>query len=103
MLINSGASVNAESARGVIALRKAARMQHVELAHMLLKHKAEVNAKDDSGKTPLDWAGLHSRTAEMLKLLQNHGAISGKPQCQSEPWTKKKKSLRKNRVSQSFR
>jgi ankyrin repeat protein len=73
MLIKRGAKVNARSARGASPLHGAAITGHVELARLLLKHGADVNAKDEDDKTPLDWADKHWESAQMVKLLRDHG------------------------------
>ncbi len=39
----------------------------------LLKHGADINAKDKYGRTPLHWA-LSSNSEEMVELLVDHGA-----------------------------
>jgi ankyrin repeat protein len=45
----------------------------VELAEMLLKHGADLNAKDNAGKTPLAHA-LNIKHDAMVLWLKEHGA-----------------------------
>jgi len=63
--------------RGVVPLHEAARMQQMEVARLLLKHGADVNARDEKGQTPLDWAGLYGEALEMFELLRSYGAQKG--------------------------
>lgn len=61
--------VDVRSSRGWTALHFAARGGQVEAAKILLKHGAEINAMDNRGKTPLDFAVLYNQNlmAEFLK------------------------------------
>jgi ankyrin repeat protein len=45
----------------------------VESSHLLLKHGADIDAKDNEGRTPLDMALEHGRE-EIARLLSEHGA-----------------------------
>jgi len=75
LLIQHRADVNAAAERGIVPLHEAVRMGNLEVARMLIAHGAKVNAKDNEGKTPLDWVDSFSKSAEMTKLLRDHGAV----------------------------
>ena len=47
-----------------------------EIAELLIAKGADVNAKDDDGKTPLDRAIMHNHT-ETIDLLRKHGGKTG--------------------------
>ena len=49
---------------------------HKEIAELLLAKGADVNAKANDGKTPLDWAIEKNRT-ETADLLRKHGGKTG--------------------------
>jgi cytohesin len=49
---------------------------HKEIAKLLIEKGADVNAKDDFGRTPLDLAIQKSRT-ETIDLLRKHGGKTG--------------------------
>ena len=51
-------------------MHEAARMGQLDVARLLLKHGAKVDAKDAEGKTPLDWAQSFQEVPEMLELLR---------------------------------
>jgi ankyrin repeat protein len=34
-----------------------------------------VNAKDDEGKSPLDWAGMYRENPEMSRLLESFATL----------------------------
>ena len=56
LLIDHGADVNARrSVDGATALHLAVKRRHQGLVELLLASKADVNAQDDKGKTPLDF------------------------------------------------
>ena len=70
--LDAGADVNADSG-GYTPLHFAATK---EIAELLIANGADVNAKDDEGETPLDWASRHRpKTAE---LLRKHGGKTKK-------------------------
>jgi ankyrin repeat protein len=54
----------------------AARVGHVEAIKKHLADSADVNAKDEDDRTPLDWAIKHKQT-EIAALLRKHGAKTG--------------------------
>jgi hypothetical protein len=61
------------------ALLSATTRGHVDLVSWLLEHGVEdVNTKSFNGKTPYDIA-VDRKQEEMLKLLRDHGGISGQP------------------------
>lgn len=75
MLLDKGALVNViENEFGRTPLSYAAEKGYISLVEMLIQQKADVNAKDFRGRTPLDNAKDHSQD-EMIKLLRDHGAI----------------------------
>ena len=55
---------------GMTPLHVAAKYNNLEGAKMLIEAGAKIMPKDDTGKTPLDYA----ESAEMIKLLKSHGA-----------------------------
>ena len=54
----------------------AALFGHKEIAELLIAKGANVNAKNNIGKTPLDWAINFKRT-EIADLLRKHGGKTG--------------------------
>ncbi len=79
--INAGADVNARDKSdkyGGTALIKAAMLGHTATAALLLKHGADINAKDNRGSTALMWAAMlgYTETAELL--LKNGAGINAK-------------------------
>ena len=59
-----------------ISIHKAARVGHIEAVKQHLAAGADVNAKDDDGYTPLDYA-VPAGKEETADLLRKHGGISG--------------------------
>lgn len=47
--------------------------KHAEMVKLLIEYGADVNIKDNNGKTPLHWATSKNLT-EIAKLLVEHGA-----------------------------
>lgn len=74
LMIKKGADVDAES-YGETPLLKVAgkKVNDVNLARILIKYDADVNAKDAQGNTPLYHAILNKNSA-MIKLLLDNGA-----------------------------
>ncbi|MGA2093146.1 MAG: ankyrin repeat domain-containing protein [Sedimentisphaerales bacterium] len=58
---------------GATALLWAARAGHTEVVNLLLEKGAEVNVKDNNGKTALGMAKLRSY-ADIVQLLEKAGA-----------------------------
>ena len=67
------ADINSKDVDGQTPLHVAARVDHVEMAKLLLAHGANVNEKDTQGKTPL-FAAARKGSREMVELLVAHGA-----------------------------
>ncbi|MBE5393873.1 ankyrin repeat domain-containing protein [Brevibacillus borstelensis] len=74
-LLEKGADVNRASKNDmkVMPLHSAVATLQVDVAELLLKHGAEVNAIQQGGWTPLHEAALHGHE-EMIKLLLEFGA-----------------------------
>ena len=80
--LDAGADVNAKGGSmlyGTLrnpvestALHTATGMGHEEIAELLIANGADVNAMDDNGDTPLDYATAANRT-ETADLLRKHG------------------------------
>ena len=51
----------------------AAREGHKEITDLLLTNGADVNAKNDEGGTPLDWAECCNDKKETVDLLRKYG------------------------------
>ncbi|MDC0319358.1 ankyrin repeat domain-containing protein, partial [Verrucomicrobia bacterium] len=49
---------------------------HKVIAELLIAKNANVNAKNNGGETPLDWAIQRKRT-EIANLLRKHGGKTG--------------------------
>ncbi|MCS5612952.1 MAG: ankyrin repeat domain-containing protein [Candidatus Poribacteria bacterium] len=77
--IAAGTDVDAKLAHdpgGITPLIVAAASGHKELAELLIANGADVNATDDGGKTPLDWAFGYLKL-ETIDLLRKHGGKTG--------------------------
>ena len=75
----AGTDVDAKLAHdpgGITPWIVAAASGHKELAELLIANGADVNATDDVGKTPLDWAFGYLKL-ETIDLLRKHGGKSG--------------------------
>jgi hypothetical protein len=57
-------------------LHRAAYHGHKEIVELLIAKGADVNAKDDDGKTPLNWA-IDFKKTETADLLRKHGGKTG--------------------------
>ena len=77
LLIANGADVNAK-ADSWTPLHSAALTGHKEIVELLIAAKgADVNAKDDDGKTPLNWA-IDFKKTETADLPRKHGGKTAK-------------------------
>ena len=71
-LINSDSDQNSMRNKGA-ALVIAAGLNRINMVQMLLRNHADVNVKDEEGKTALMYAAAKGY-ADMVRLLVNHGA-----------------------------
>ena len=75
--LDAGANVNAkDNVLGVTPLHPAALDGHKEITELLIAKGADVNAKIEDGKTPLDLA-IHLKRTEIADLLRKHGGKTG--------------------------
>lgn len=74
LIHSEGADVNAKCARGFAAMHAAAKSGHADLIFALnTDHKADLEEKDNMGRTPLHWAAF-SGNIEAIKTLMSLGA-----------------------------
>lgn len=73
MLLAKGANPNVRAAGGVTVFHEAAATGQIEVAEMVLKHRGDINAADNSGKTPLAHA-LNAKHDAMAAWLRAHGS-----------------------------
>jgi hypothetical protein len=69
-LLESGVDVNAANIYGLTPLMRASRAQPAPVLELLIKHGADVNAKDRSGKTALGVATENRNDAAVRVLLE---------------------------------
>jgi ankyrin repeat protein len=73
-LLDAGVDPDAANSEGQTALMVVARTGNVEAARLLLRHHADVHAREHwGGQTALMWAAAQSQP-EMIRLLLAHGA-----------------------------
>ncbi len=77
LLLENGAQVDEVDRWGRTALHVAVRSGTYEGTKFLLAHGANVNWKNDFGRTPLSEASTYQGTAEITKLLLESGASEG--------------------------
>jgi len=68
--------VNAKGYRERTPLHDAAYRGHKEIVELLIDAGADVNAKNNSGETPLDM-GIQLKQTEIADLLRKHGGKTG--------------------------
>ena len=68
--------MNAKNQWGLTPLHFAAFPGQKEIAELLIAKGADVNAKIEDGKTPLDLA-IHLKRTETAALLRKHGGKTG--------------------------
>jgi len=86
-LLDKRVDPNVATTEGQTSLHWVAHGPHVEVAKLLVRHGANVNARDAAGRTPLDWAertlaGVTDaqdlrRARELVDLLRQAGASRG--------------------------
>jgi cytohesin len=79
-LLDKGADINSRGLNGGTALHDCATANLIEMALYLLTRGADVDAKDNDGKTPKDAAVQAGKVdrVDMINLLVRHGADGGK-------------------------
>jgi ankyrin repeat protein len=70
LLVTNGAEINAHGVWGRTALHFAANRGDAKMVEFLLKHKADVKARDEDGFAPI----IQARGADVIKLLLAYGA-----------------------------
>jgi ankyrin repeat protein len=74
MLLKAGADIHVMTVGWqTTLLHLAATFSHADVVAALIKAGAAVNAQEDSGRTPLDWAIYHSRR-RLVPILLHAGA-----------------------------
>ena len=75
-LLSQGANIHAKTNKiGNTPLHYAAIFKAHETAEVLLKHRADVNAKSKYGNTPLHYAE-NLKADETIQVLRNYGAVN---------------------------
>jgi ankyrin repeat protein len=72
LLMDMGADVKTQDISGTTPLHLAALNNHKEIAEQLIRKGAEIDARNEDGKTPLYYSINHS--LEIAELLISHGA-----------------------------
>src|SRR4030088_1295251 len=74
MLLDAGSNVEEANQKGQTALRLAARAGSLDVAELLVRHGANVNAREKwRGQTALMWAA-DARSGELTRFLIDHKA-----------------------------
>jgi ankyrin repeat protein len=74
VLHRNGSSVNPQGRSGVSLLHSAAFYGDFEMVQVLLDYGVEVNAQNDFGDYPLNFALHHVKDPGVVRLLLDHGA-----------------------------
>ena len=69
-------NVNNQLIQGTSALHSACKKGYTDIIEMLLAKDADINIRNNSGKTPLDMARKYNHE-DIVELLQSRGATSG--------------------------
>lgn len=69
-LLKRGANVNDRSGRGDTPLIWATYLEDKESVFLLVAHGADISARDDLGKSAMDWL-VHSNKVEMMAVLNS--------------------------------
>lgn len=83
-LLELGADPNEELRDGAGLLHHAASYGRDEIVGTLLDNRADINAKDSNGCTPLDWVSYSAlwddeKYKDTVRLLKEQGGVSGRP------------------------
>lgn len=78
MLLQKGATINAETTTGMTALHGAAEGGKVDIVRLLMEWKADSSKKDSNGKLAFDYAmdGKHKAVVKVLKEMGDAAAQS---------------------------
>lgn len=73
-LLASGANIEERNGAGLTPLMRALLLNRLDVMRLLIERKADLNARDDAGKTALMLVYQCSNGAEMARLLVDSGA-----------------------------
>eukprot|EP01114_Cavostelium_apophysatum_P018114 TRINITY_DN5534_c0_g1_i3.p1 TRINITY_DN5534_c0_g1~~TRINITY_DN5534_c0_g1_i3.p1 ORF type:complete len:889 (+),score=213.79 TRINITY_DN5534_c0_g1_i3:508-3174(+) len=75
LMIERGVDINAQSTTGETALHFCALKGNVQLASLLMFHKANVNLLTSDGETPLHWAARYANESVARLLIQGKANV----------------------------